>query len=335
MALIVLPDQFVRRAELFHQLGSLLSVGLPAMRALEQLAKNPPSRSFRIPLRRVLALIDQGETFTRAFQKSGTWLTNFDLALLEASERSGRIDAACRILAEYYRERARLAKQMISAMAYPVFVLGFALFIFPIDRFTGLVLHGEVLPFLLQKGAIFGLIAGVPLVIISAVQGKRGERWRGLLDSLCRLVPFLGKARHQMALARLCTALEALITAGVSITEAWSLAAAASGSPRIVREVAMWQPQFDLGRTPAELVQEAPVFPEMFQSMYAGGEISGQQDDVLVRLQSHYAEEGSRNLQLVTEWTPRLAYLAIVIYIAFQIVGFYSNYFARVSAVSQ
>jgi type II secretory pathway component PulF len=331
MALIVLPDQFVRRAELFHQLGSLLSAGLPALRALEQLAKHPPARGFRAPLRRVVDLIGQGESFTRAFEKSGTWLTSFDLALLDASERSGRIDAACRILAEYYRERARLAKQMISAMAYPVFVLGFALFIFPINQFTGLVLRGEVLPFFLQKGIVFGVLAGVPLGLIWAVQGKRGEKWRGLLETLCRPVPFLGKARHQMALARLCTALEALINAGVSIIEAWSLAAAASGSPRIEREVRTWPAQLEMGRTPAELVQEATVFPDMFQSMYAGGEISGQQDDVLLRLRTHYAEEGSRNLQLVTEWTPRLAYLVIVVYVAFQIVGFYSNYFAQVS----
>ena len=329
MAFIVLPDQFVRRAELFHQLGSLLSAGLPALRALEQLSKHPPARSFKQPLQRVVAQIEQGETFTRALQKSGTWLTNFDLALLDASERSGRIDAACRILAEYYRERARLAKQMISAMAYPVFVLGFALMLFPLPLFTGLLLRGEVFPFVLQKAAAFGLVAGVPLLLIWAVQGRRGEAWRGVLESLCHPIPFLGKARQQMALARLCTALEALINAGVSIAQAWELAAAASGSPRLARTVAAWPAQLELGRTPAELVQEASVFPDLFQSMYAGGEISGQQDEVLLRLRTHYAEEGARNLQFVVDWTPRLAYLAIVLYAAFQIVGFYAGYYGQ------
>jgi type IV pilus assembly protein PilC len=329
MAFIVLPSQFVQRAELFHQLGSLLSAGLPALRALEQLSKHPPARSFKPPLRRIIARIEQGETFTQALRRSGTWLTDFDLALLDASERSGRIDAACRILAEYYRERARLSKQMLSAMAYPVFILGFALMLFPIPLFTGLLIRGEVLPFVLQKSAVFGLVAGIPLLVIWAVQGRRGEAWRGLLESLCRPIPFLGKARQQMALARLCTALEALINAGVSIPQAWELAAAASGSPRIARTVAAWPAQFELGRTPADLVQETPVFPDLFQSLYAGGEISGQQDDVLLRLRTHYAEEGARNLQFVVDWTPRLAYLAIVIYAAFQIVGFYSNYYGQ------
>jgi type II secretory pathway component PulF len=331
MPVIVLPIQFERRAELFHQLGSLLSAGLPAMQCLDQLQRNPPARSFRQPLQRAMQFIQQGETFTASLSRSGTWLTRFDLALLEASEKSGRLDAAFKLLAGYYRERAVLARQMLSAMAYPVFILGFASLIFPISLFQGLILRGEVAPFLLQKLAVFSVIFGVPLVLTWAVQGRRGERWREVIDAVCSGIPILGKARHQLALARLCAALEALLNAGVNIDQAWTLAAAASGSPRLQKAVATWQPQLDLGRTPAELVRDSDAFPDLFQSLYASAEISGQHDQVLERLHRHYSEESSRNLQLVAEWAPRIVYLVIVIYVASQIIQFYGAYFSGAS----
>ena len=57
--------------------------------------------------------ITAGSTFTDALQSCGRWLPLFDLSLLQAGEQSGRLDARFRLLANYYSERARLARQII------------------------------------------------------------------------------------------------------------------------------------------------------------------------------------------------------------------------------
>src|SRR5688572_23439523 len=98
MPLIVTPGQLVRRSELYYQLGQLTTAGLGLTRALEQIQRAPPSRSFRSPIRRVLAAIAEGFTFSESVRRAGGWLPDFDIALLEAGERSGRLDACFRVL---------------------------------------------------------------------------------------------------------------------------------------------------------------------------------------------------------------------------------------------
>jgi len=327
MSLIITPGQLSRRADFYHQLGQLSSAGLGLIQALEQVRRSPPDRSYRAPVGRVLDQIAAGCTLTEALQQSGNWLPAFDLALLEAGEHSGRLDACFRLLAAYYTDRARLARELISDLAYPAFLLHFAVFILPIVE---LLKPGGVGVYLCQTlGVLIPLYTVVALVILAA-QSRHGETWRACFESVLHPVPVLGRARRYLALARLSAALEALLSAGVTIIEAWELAAAASGSPALRRTVLAWRPQVSGGLTPAEVVGASGQFPELFTSQYATGEISGQLDDTLRRLHAYYQEEGSRKLHAVARWTPRAVYLCIVLVIAYRIVTFYLNYFSMV-----
>ena len=163
--------------------------------------------------------------------------------------------------------------------------------------------------------------------MIFAAQSRHGETWRACIESLLHPIPVLGQARRYLALARLAAALEALLSAGVTIIEAWELAATASGSPALRRTVLGWRPLVNAGQTPAEVVSASGRFPELFASQYATGEISGQLDDTLRRLHAYYQEEGSRKLHAFSRWTPRAIYFCIVLMIAYRIISFYTGYF--------
>ncbi len=62
----------------------------------------------------LLKQLDQGNTVSESVKSIGKWGPSFDLALIDAGERSGRLDACFKLLAVYYRERAQMARQMIS-----------------------------------------------------------------------------------------------------------------------------------------------------------------------------------------------------------------------------
>jgi type II secretory pathway component PulF len=331
MPLIITPRQLAQRSELFHQLAALLSAGVGLIAALETLRNSPPSRAFRAPLSRLIEPLQQGATLSEAAgQLVPSWLPAFDAALVQAGEHSGRLDVCFRFLSEYYNERARLARQFLSDLAYPAFVLHMAIFIFPTSGLTGLVLKGDVLGFVLAKLAILvPLYVGV-LGLVYLNQAQRGERWRAGLEILVRGVPLLGVARANLALARLSVALESLLNAGVSIIDAWELAAAASGSPALRRTVFGWKPDVLDGQTPAEAVRASHAFPELFTNLYSTGEISGQLDDTLRRLYQHYQEEAVRQLRLVAQWAPRLVYFVVVLMVAYQIVSFWGAYFTSI-----
>ena len=114
MPLIITPRQLVRRAELYHQLGVLLSAGLTIHQGLEQLKQNPPDRALRQKISLWLDYLGEGLTVTEAVRRMGQWMPSFDLALIEAGEQSGRLDACFKLLALHYEERARMVKQAIS-----------------------------------------------------------------------------------------------------------------------------------------------------------------------------------------------------------------------------
>lgn len=327
MALIITPAQLSRRSEFYHQLAQLTAAGIGLVAALGQLQRNPPERSFREPIKRTLNELARGSTFTESLQSAGEWLPAFDVALLQAGEHSGRLDACFRLLADYYRDRARIARQMISDLMYPAFLFHFAIFILPFAQFFT---TGNTAVYLAKT---FGVLIPVYVVVfafIYASQSKHGEAWRARLESLLHPVPVLGTARRYLALSRLSIALESLISAGVNIVEAWPLAANASGSPALRKAVDAWTPLLASGQTPADILGNSHVFPELFTAQYTTGEISGKLDETLRRLHTYFQEEGTRKLHAVSQWLPRGIYLMITLWIGYRIVHFYSDYFNQV-----
>src|SRR3974390_1400794 len=129
MALIVTPGQLNRRAEFYHQLAQYLSAGITLTAALDQIQRQPPAHSYVAPIQQLLQQLKDGYTLTESLERTGSWLPAFDIALLHAGEQSGRLDACFRLLADYYEDRTRMARQMIGDLLYPAFLLHFAVFI--------------------------------------------------------------------------------------------------------------------------------------------------------------------------------------------------------------
>jgi type IV pilus assembly protein PilC len=324
MPLIITPGQLKRRAELYHTLGVLLGAGLTAPQALEQLHRNPPSFSQRAPIAQIQEYLRQGETVGSAVGRMGSWMPAFDAALLEAGDKSGRLDACFKLLAVYYEERAQLARQIISDLTYPVGLYHFAALIF---AFVAYVMpgtsSGKATLFWFHLLAPLVPIYGVVLFLFFACQGRRGAEWRSLVEGLLRRVPLLGGARRSLALARLAAALEALLNAGILITNAWEMAVAASGSPALGRSVRGWKEAVESGSTPAELMKQSREFPEMFTSLYTTGEISGQLDESLQRLHTIYQDEGRRKMRQAGLWAANLVKWGVMLLVAYKIVSFY------------
>lgn len=329
MPLIITPGQLVRRGQFYRQFGQLLTAGIPVLKALDLISHNPPAHSFRKPTQDMIAQVSQGSTLSEAMQHLGKWVPSFDLALVEAGERSGRLDAVFRLLSDYYEDRAAVARRMIGDLLYPVFLLHFGVLIFAFVKWVQ------------GNAGVFGfamsiLVVLVPLyivvfLIIYAAQGRRGAKWRSFLERLLRPVPVLGSARHYLALSRLSAALEALINAGVNILEAWEMAAAASGSPAIYRTVLAWRPLVNAGQTPAEVVNAArSQFPELFANLYHSGEVSGQLDDSLRRLHVYYRDEGTQKVKILTLMVPKAVYLIVAGLVALWVIRFYTSYFDQV-----
>jgi type II secretory pathway component PulF len=330
MPIVITPRSLNQRAELYHQLGSMITAGVGLPQAIDELQRAPPAPSFRRPLAQINTHLQQGDSFAEALGRLRSWPPPFDVALIESGEKSGRLEASLKLLSNYYEERARLLRSVMSQLIWPVFTLHVAILVFPVSLLQKLALDLDFWAFSWAKIKAMTPLYGIVFLFVYACQGARGEWWRAMLENATRLLPVLGAARRHLALARLAAALEALISAGVSIVNAWDIAADASGSPALRRAVRAWKPRVLGGATPAEALRACAEFPNMFRSLYATGELSGQLDDTLRRLYTHYQESGSRKLKAAAEWTPRLIYLGIMVAIAFSIISFWLGYFGNI-----
>jgi type II secretory pathway component PulF len=322
MSFIVTPRQLQRRADFYYQLGQLTSAGLGLLQTLEQLRRKPPAHSYRLPITRLLNELSHGFTLSEALCRQGKWLPEFDLALIQAGEKSGRLESCFKLLGDHYADRARMANQVILSLLYPIFLLHFAVLVFGLVAFFQ---PTKWKTFLLPPLGCLILAYVITITLLFATQSRHGEMWRACVEYFLRPVPLFGSGRKCLALSRLAGALEALLSAGITIIEAWELAATACGSPALKRTVLSWRRQLDAGRTPAEVVSASPRFPELFANQYAAGEISGKLDDTLRRMQQYYQEEGTRKIRIAIVWYPMFVYLLVAGMIGYFIIQFYAN----------
>jgi general secretion pathway protein F/type IV pilus assembly protein PilC len=327
MALIVTPRQLSRMGEFYEQLAGMLAAGVGLIQSLETILASPPHSSFVPRLAGVIGRLKQGYVLSESVNAAPGWIPTFDLALIQAGEQSVTLDNSFRVLATYYRERAQLARSALSDLLYPLFLLHLFVLVFPPGLLPRLVWQGEWQAFLWSKVSLLVPLYLVILAVVLASQGRWGRAVCVLQERVFRLVPMIGAARRSLALSRLASALRALLTAGVSIVSAWELAGVASGSPALGRAVQALLPRVANGERPGDLLETYPVFPPMFVSMYKTGELSGHIDATLQQLQNHYRDDATRKLKAAAEWLPRIAYLILLLVLAYFIVSFWMNYF--------
>ena len=332
MLAVPTPGRLAQRAEFYHQLAQLTDAGLTLRSALESQQSHPPARWLREPASRLLGYLKEGGTFGEAVAAAPKWVPTFDAALLDAGEQSGQLPSCFKLLANHYSERARLAREVLSNLAYPVLLFHFAVLIGPLPQ---LVLTGNLFGYLRVVGIILLPVYAAVALLLWSAGSKHGERWRGIVESIANRIPLFGSAGRNLALSRLSLSLHALLNAGVPIVRAWPLAAAASGSVHLKREVASWPPLIDEGVTPAQLLADSKRFPELFKNMYSTGEISGTIDDSLMRLHRLHQERGTMQFRIIADWLPKLVYFAIVIYVAYSVVSFYLGYYNQVGNILQ
>ncbi len=332
--MIFTPGQLNRRAELYHQLASMITAGVPLMQALEMASRNASLRASGKYISALLEHMRNGLSFGDAMLRVQGWLPEFDTAMLTAGEQSGKLEFSFKSLGEYYSTRAAIFRETISGMAIAALNLHVLLLVFPLGYLIGFVLglvnndYSQCIPFIKEKLLAYSLLWGTIIFFIFACQGRHGERWRSFLEYLNQAIPLLRTALKYLVLYRFTTALAALLNSGISIIKGLPMAAAASASPHLKKSVATWPQKLEGGATPAELIRQEYYFPEMFANLYYTGEISGHLDDSIKRLQVYYYDEGTRLLRMFMRILSRSIYFLIAIAVAINVIRFYTGYFS-------
>lgn len=261
-------------------------------------------------------MLSAPETAASAFAAAGEEFGEFDIRLIEAAERSGRLTEVFRELAEYYGTRFRARRDFISQMIYPLVVLnlGAVLVAVPVAIQEGLP---AFLGIVIRNLAVFYGLTGLLLFIRSLLR-RLGQKVSGA-DFLIRHIPWIGRFYADAADGRFCFGLQLQVRSGISIYRALDAAAAGSGSAYLRKISHQASKRIQQGSRLWEAFANAKIHPLM-QKAFRVGEESGRLDEQLQRCAFLLQEKTARRTAAFAEWAPKILYFVILLILASQII---------------
>jgi type IV pilus assembly protein PilC len=104
-------------------------------------------------------------------------------------------------------------------------------------------------------------------------------------------IPVMGPVLRKIAVARFTRTLGTLLQSGVPILDALEICAKTAGNVIIEAGIMLVRQRISEGKTMAEPLMEAKVFPDMVVQMIAVGEQTGALDQMLNKIADFYEEE--------------------------------------------
>jgi len=290
-----------------RQFATMIDAGLPLVQCLDILGMQQENQAFKTVILKVKEDVESGSTFADALSKFPKVFDELFVNLVAAGEVGGILDTILSRLAAHIEKAMKLAKKIKGAMVYPSTIVAVAvivtvvllLYVIPIfgKMFED---FGQALPaptqFVLGLSAFtrkYFLLVLVALgALVVALRWYRSvESGRRNIDALLLKLPIVGSLLQRIAVARFSRTLGTMVSSGVPILESMDIVAKSAGNKVIEEAIVRARMSISEGKTIADPLAEAKVFPVMVTQMVAVGEATGALDTMLNKIADFYDEE--------------------------------------------
>ncbi|MDH5201927.1 MAG: type II secretion system F family protein [Nitrospirota bacterium] len=291
-----------------RQFSTMINAGLPLVQALEILSTQVENKTFGKIIAQVKTDVESGLTYADALKKHPKVFSELYVNMVAAGETGGVLDTILNRLAAYIEKSMKLKRQVKGAMVYPVVVTTIAvlviaiIMIFVVPTFAKMFTQlGGILP--LPTRIVIGMsnfIAGIGglmvfgvlvAIIVAIIQFRRTEKGKKITDTILLKLPIFGTLLNKVAVAKFTRTLGTLVSSGVPILDGLEITAKTSGNKVIEYAVMEVRKAVVAGKTLADPIAKAAIFPPMVTHMIAVGESTGALDSMLSKIADFYDEE--------------------------------------------
>ena len=300
-----------------RQFATMIDAGLPLVQCLDIQAEQQTNRRFGEALGRVKADVEQGSTFAESLGRHPRIFDELYVNLVTAGEVGGVLDTILNRLAAYLEKADNLKRKVKSAMVYPVTVLVVAIGVL-------VLLLVKVIPVFEKMFKDFGgslpgptqlvinmshtvqhylpymIVGSIALGVAYAQARKRFPRFRYQTDNAYLKAPVFGPLLKKVAVARFSRTFSTMLSSGVPILDALDICAKTSGNKVIESGLQKTRTAIAEGKTIAEPLRAAGMFPNMVVQMIAVGEQTGAMDSMLAKLADFYDDEVDAGVAALT-----------------------------------
>jgi len=333
-----------------RQFSTMIDAGLPLVQALEILAMQSDSKTFRPIIGAIKAEVESGSTFTDALALFPLVFSGLYVNMVAAGEMGGILDIVLQRLAGYMEKAAALRKKVKGAMTYPIAVLTIAagavgvIMIKVIPIFDKMFKEmNATLPaptqicidishFLVPYGWI--ILVGVVMGLVAILkQIRRTDKGLLITDQILLKLPVFGILIQKVSVARFTRTLGTLLASGVSIIDALQITAKTSGNKVVEGAVLKVRDAVTEGRNMADTLKEQNIFPPMVTHMTAIGETTGSLDSMLSKIADFYDEEVDTAVGNLTQLMEPLLIVFLGGTVGFIVVAMYLPIFKSVEVM--
>jgi type IV pilus assembly protein PilC len=287
--------------------STMINAGLPLIQCLDLLGKQEQNKTFAKVIGGIREDIEGGSTLTDALKKYPKIFDELFVNLVAAGESGGILDVILQRLSGYMEKAMKLKSKVKGAMTYPISVLVISigvvvvllLKVIPVFQkmFEGM---GSSLPgptqFLVDasrfaENYFLYMVMGLVALVYGSKRYYATEKGKLAIDGLILKLPVFGPLLKKVAVAKFTRTLSTMMASGVPIMEGLGIVSKTAGN-KIV-EIALMQTRQSIseGKTIAEPLMEADIFPAMVVQMIAVGEATGALDTMLAKIADFYDDE--------------------------------------------
>jgi len=283
-----------------RQMATLLAATIPIPRALDGLAEQEQNEALSMVIKEISADVKRGDPFSRALSRYPKLFSGLYASMVQVGEESGQLDTVLDDLADFLEDQDEMRGEVVSAIAYPSFVLGLGvlttvvLLTFVMPRLLGIMTDlTEALP--LPTRILLGLSEFCSqwwhLSTIVLIGGSIAfYRWtaspdgRVVFDRWRLSWPIVGRLFKAAALARFSRTLGTLHRAGVSLLRALDIVRNTVGNRYIAGRIDNVAEETKGGDSLAIPIRRLELFPATMIQMISVGEETGRLDEMLLKV---------------------------------------------------
>jgi type IV pilus assembly protein PilC len=300
-----------------RQLSTMVTAGMPILKALQVLETQTKSKLLQTTLAAVRADVEAGALLSDALARHPKVFDQLYVAMVRAGEAGGVLDSSLRRTADQLEKDASLRRQVRAATIYPALIISFAFIVlialvaFLIPVFESVFKQfGGHLPTLTQfmvglshviRNQWYLLLFGIPLVFVAFFKWKSSKSGRPKWDAFKLRIPLkIGDVIQKVAIARWSRTLSSLTAAGVPIMQALEITGKTAGNAVIEKSMADVITSVKAGGTISQPLRESSAFPLMVAQMVGVGEETGAVDAMLTKIAEFYEDEVAAAIKALT-----------------------------------
>ncbi|MCY3966758.1 MAG: type II secretion system F family protein [Acidobacteria bacterium] len=290
-----------------RQFAVLLDAGLPLLQSLEILSVEGQHPGLRQALLQMRAEVEAGSGLAEAMKRRPHVFGDLYVNLVASGEASGALHTVMDRLATHVEKVAKLRNQVRSALTYPVAILTVAAAVvflilwkvIPVFQHLFDDMGGD-LPVLTRIVVGISQFIGAYVLVLVGLAGAAAfaakrllgtRRGRMAADRLLLRLPVAGKLMLRIVAGRTCRTLSILLSSGIPILSALSIAADAAGNVVVAGALRTVRREVEQGRPINRSLRRTGIFPAMLCQIVYVGEQTGTLSPMLTRIADFYEEE--------------------------------------------